>query len=261
MAFFAALAGMASAASLADIKARGKIVVGVKDTAPPFGFRNEQGELTGLEVELAKDIAAQLGVGIELFPVTSTSRMQFLELGRLDLLIATLAVTAQRQDEAHLVEPHYYASTPSLFVRRNSGVKTLADLGDGKICTLLNGYLNPLLAANAPKAELVEFRDLHQASLALAEGRCDALAEEHGDIYQLQNHKSARWTDYDLIELKLAPLPWAIAAQPGAANAELQAFVSGLVSEWHKSGRLVELEKKWLGYNTEWARQRHETLK
>ncbi|MGF1620172.1 MAG: transporter substrate-binding domain-containing protein [Rhodomicrobiaceae bacterium] len=258
---FASLAGMAAAGSLAEIKARGKIVVGVKDTAPPFGFRNEHGELTGLEVELANDIAAQLGVGIELFPVTSTSRMQFLGLGRLDLLIATLAVTAHRQSEAHLVEPHYYASTPSLFVRRDSGVKTLADLEGAKICTLLNRYLNPLLAANAPKTELVEFRDLHQAAMALAEGRCEALAEEHVELYQLQNHKTARWDDYDLVELELAPLPWALAVQPGAANAELQTRLAGIVRDWHKAGRLLELEKKWLGYNTEWARQMHETMK
>jgi polar amino acid transport system substrate-binding protein len=261
MAFFAAVAGMASAASLAEIKARGKIIVGVKDSAPPFAFRNDQGELTGLEVELAKDIAGQLDVGIELFPVTSTSRMQFLELGRVDLLISTLAVTAQREDEAHLVEPYYYASTPSLFVRRNSGVKTLADLEAKKICTLLNRYLNPLLAANAPNAELVEFRDLHQAAMALAEGRCEALAEEHAELYQLQNHKTTRWADYELIELELAPLPWAIAVEPGEANAELQAFLAGLVTGWHKNGKLLELEKKWLGYNTEWARQMHEMLK
>ncbi len=261
MAFFAALAGMASAASLAEIKTRGKLVVGVKDSAPPFAFRNDQGELTGLEVELAKDVASQLGVGIELFPVTATSRMQFLALGQLDLLIATLAVTAHRQSEAHLVEPHYYASTPALFVRRGSGVKTLADLGGKKVCTLLNRYLNPLLTADAPTAELVPFRDLHQAAMGLAEGRCEALAEEHVELYQLQNHQTARWADYDLIEVKLDPLPWALAVQPGEANAELQALLAGIVTGWHKSGRLLELEKKWLGYNTEWTQQMHETMK
>jgi polar amino acid transport system substrate-binding protein len=117
---FALLAGTAMATSLADIKARGELVIGVKDASSPFGFRAPDGHLTGMEVDLAGDLASRLGVKLSLFAVSATARMQFLELGKIDAVIATLAVTPYRKQQAALIEPFYYAGDPAVMVRKGS---------------------------------------------------------------------------------------------------------------------------------------------
>ena len=78
----AVLAGSASAACTNDVwkkvMERGKVVIGVKADYKPWGFRDESGALVGMEIDMAMDVAAKMGVEAELVPVQSSNRMQFL---------------------------------------------------------------------------------------------------------------------------------------------------------------------------------------
>ena len=75
--------GVASAESALDrIKERGKLVVGVKQDYRPWGFLDENGNIVGLEIDLAKDVAERLDVEVELVPVVASNRMEFLEQAR-----------------------------------------------------------------------------------------------------------------------------------------------------------------------------------
>ncbi len=92
------LAGAASAQAqapdtLAQIKQRGTIIVGVKNDYKPWGFLNPSGQIVGMEIDLVDDIAKKLGVKAELLPVTAANRMEFLAQGRIDLVIATMGDT------------------------------------------------------------------------------------------------------------------------------------------------------------------------
>src|SRR6185436_14037751 len=80
------MAGSALAQSdtLASVKQKGKIVVGVKADYKPFGYTDPSGKIVGLEVDLAQDVAKRLGVQIELVPVIAANRMEFLKQGRID---------------------------------------------------------------------------------------------------------------------------------------------------------------------------------
>ncbi len=80
----------ANADDLATIKQRGTLIVGVKADYPPFGFRSPSGEIVGIEPALAADVAKSLGVKLELVPVVASNRMQFLQQGKIDLIIATM---------------------------------------------------------------------------------------------------------------------------------------------------------------------------
>src|SRR5436305_14229932 len=83
-------AAPAAAQTLEKIKQRGVIVVGSKADYKPFGFRDPAGTIVGFEPDLAKDIADRLGAKLELAPVVSSTRMQFLQQGKIDLMIATM---------------------------------------------------------------------------------------------------------------------------------------------------------------------------
>jgi polar amino acid transport system substrate-binding protein len=255
------LAGASIAADLSEIKARGELIVGVKDGDPPFGYRDDTGELIGLEIDLARELAERLGLKLTPFPVSASSRLQFLQQGAVDLLIATLAVTPHRRQAAGLIEPYYYADAPALLTRRRAAARSLAGLAAEPVCTIKNAHYNKALTARAPKIELMPFRSLRDAAEALADGDCAGLAEENTRLIGLKNKGGDRWSNYAIVPLDLEPLPWAIAVQPGEQSSELGAFLSETVSAWHRSGRLVALEKKWLGANTPWMLEMHEKLR
>jgi polar amino acid transport system substrate-binding protein len=89
VASFALTATQVSAANdrFMKVMERGKLVVGVKADYKPWGFRDSNGKLVGMEIDMAQDVADALGVELELVPVQSSNRMQFLQQGKIDLMI------------------------------------------------------------------------------------------------------------------------------------------------------------------------------
>ena len=83
-------AAPAAAQTLEKIKQRGVLVVGSKADYKPFGFRDPSGAIVGFEPDIARLVAEKLGVKLELEPVVSSNRMQFLQQGKIDLMIDTV---------------------------------------------------------------------------------------------------------------------------------------------------------------------------
>ena len=95
---------------LADIKKRGTLIVGSKADYRPFGYLDPSGKIIGFEPDLAADVAKRLGVKLELVPVVASNRIQFLQQGKIDLMIATMSDTPERRKTVDIVDPDYYAS-------------------------------------------------------------------------------------------------------------------------------------------------------
>src|SRR5689334_25248448 len=119
---------------LDDIKKRGTLIVGVKADYKPFGFRDPSGGIIGLEPDLAADVAKKLGVKLELVPVVSANRMEFLQQGKIDLMIATMSDTPARRKIVQVIEPLYYADFVNVLLKKGSGLKNWEDLKGKKIC-------------------------------------------------------------------------------------------------------------------------------
>ena len=92
------------------VMSRGKLVVGVKANYKPWGYRDSSGEIVDMEIDMAKDVAAKMGVDLELVAVQSSNRMQFLEQGKIDLMIATMSDRKDRREIVGIVGPNYYTS-------------------------------------------------------------------------------------------------------------------------------------------------------
>jgi len=99
--------GPAAAQTLDKIKQRGEIVVGSKADYKPFGFRDPSGKIVGFEPDMAEDVAKKLGVKLVLEPVVSSNRMQFLQQGKIDLMIATMNDKPDRRQVVGIIEPLY----------------------------------------------------------------------------------------------------------------------------------------------------------
>lgn len=253
------LAAIANAQAdvLADIRAKGEIVIGVREEAFPFGYRNEKGELQGLEIDLARDIAERVGVKFKPFVINPTSRLQFIELELNDVLIGTLAVTDRRREQVRLVEPYYYATSISLLVPAKNGAVKLADVRGKPACMLKGAYFKEAVSEHPAGLKALTVRTMDEARAWLSAGRCDTIAAETAKLVQLQRVRK----DLDgstLIPVDIPPLPWAIAINKKMAGSDFEQLLSDAVADWHKSGKLKALEKQWLGRNTEWVLRQHE---
>jgi polar amino acid transport system substrate-binding protein len=112
-----AVAEVAPSPVLAGIKESGVVRIGVKTDVEPFGHINPSGEIVGFEIDLAEDIANRLGVRLVKVPVSTEARFQKLELGEVDLLLATVGDSLERRKIATAIEPGYFETGVTVMLR------------------------------------------------------------------------------------------------------------------------------------------------
>ncbi len=234
----------AAADTLEDIQKRGKLVVGVKKDVPLWGQVDPKtGELLGLEPDLAADLAARLGVKLELVGLLSAERQEAIDSGRVDLMIATLSDTPQRRQTMTLVEPHYYASGTNVLARRSAGFAQWRDLRDRRICGRRGAFYNRTITVNYG-VDIVALYSNNLALAALRDGRCDAVLYDDTNIIALLQQPV--WASHFHMPLETVLVtPWAIALHKREEGGPLARWVSQQVVDWHRSGSLIALEQKW----------------
>jgi polar amino acid transport system substrate-binding protein len=246
------LTGLARADTLDDIKKRGTLVVGVKADYPPYGFRDPSGEIVGMEIDMAKDVAQRLGVKVQLEPVVASNRMQFLQQGKTDLMIATMSVNDERKKAVGIVEPYYYAGGVALLAAKSAKIKTGADLKGKPVCAIQGSYYNNEIQSKMTGIDLVAFKGVPENEQALTNGQCVGFAYDDVLLIYKKKADAAKWADFEVVKLEITPLPWGLAVKTEDKDAPWGKFMSDTVTDWHKKGTLVELEKKWLGESTQW---------
>lgn len=245
-------AGPALADQMADIKKKGVLVVGVKTDYPPWGTRDASGAIVGMEPEMAADVAKRLGVKLELVPVVSSNRMQFLQQGQIDLMIATMSDTPERRKVVGIVDPVYYASGVAILAHKKASIKSAADLKGKPVCALQGAFYNNDLQSKYTGQDLVAFKGVTEAQQALIDGRCVGFV--YDDVVLVwQKAQESKWGDFEVVMLnEWAPVPWGLAVKIEELNGPWGKFMSGVITDWLKSGTLLALEKKWVGSNTPW---------
>ncbi len=247
------LTGLARADTLEDIKKKGTLVVGVKADYPPYGFRDPSGEIVGMEIDMAKDVAQRLGVKVQLEPVVASNRMQFLQQGKTDLMIATMSVNDERKKAVGIVEPYYYAGGVALLAAKSAKITSGADLQGKPVCAIQGSYYNNEIQSKMTGTDLVAFKGVPENEQALINGQCVGFA--YDDVLLIYKKKSDadKWKDFEVVKLaEITPLPWGLAVKTEDKDSAWGKFMSEVITDWHKKGTLVEWEKKWLGENTQW---------
>jgi polar amino acid transport system substrate-binding protein len=251
-----AASGTATATTLQEVKDKGTLVVGVKADYRPYGYLDSNGKIVGIEPELAKDVADKLGVELELVPVVSSNRMQFLEQGKIDLMIATMTDTEERRKAVHIIDPNYYSSGTNVMAPKKAGFKEWTDLKGAPVCGIQGAFYNRKTEEEFG-AEIVAFKGTAEALTALGQGRCVAFV--YDDSFLISKLGEAEWSEFEMPLETIDDAPWGLAVAKGADD--FAAFMSELVTEWHKSGRIIELENKYGVENTPFAKKMHEEHK
>lgn len=241
----AATLGMAAATAgtLEDIKARGKLVVGVKNDYVPYGYLTDKGQIVGFEVSLAKYVAKEL-LGsedkIELVPVVASNRIEFLTAGRIDVIFATLGVTADREKVIDFTTHYVSAPGPSVLMPKAATVSKWEELKGKPVCGIQGSYYNKKMTEEFG-INLVAFKTQPEAYRALKDNRCIGFVFD--DMTLHQKLKEADWTDY-----KVAVPPYEFLPQAGGIRKGDAAFrdaVDKAITKAEAEGKLIAWEKEF----------------
>ncbi len=259
LALWAALGVAPAAAQTLDkIKQRGVIVVGSKADYKPFGFRDPSGAIVGLEPDMAKDVADKLGVKLELEPVVSSNRMQFLQQGKIDLMIATMNDKPDRRQVVGIIEPSYYASGVSVLANKKAGLKTWEQLKGQKICAIQGAWYNKPVAEKYG-ADIVAFKGQTEAETALLQGNC--IGWVYDDTAFAERLADPKWAGFEMKLETILEEPWGLAVKLEERDGAWGKFMAQMLEDWHRSGRLIELEKKWNIQPSAYLQKMHEQYK
>ena len=241
--FFLVIASQPAAADrLAEILERGTLIAGVKSDYAPFGSRDTDGTIIGFDVDVARGFADRLGVALELVPVTSTDRLQRLQRGDIDVVVATLGDTRERRELVTMVEPQYYGDGANLLLRPGSNVTTWNDLRGLTVCGV-QGSLWNRPAAERLLVDVISFNTTRETRLALRDGQCAGwLYDEVALLHELE---TGAWPDYSVSLPTMMMLPWAVAVTKEEAGGPLERFLGDSIAEWHATGWLRDLERRW----------------
>lgn len=238
----AALAAGAAAPAAADssleaIRARGVLRVGVQANGAPFGSRDASGRPVGFEIDIARLLTRVLfddDQRVEFTTVTTATRFEVLQSGRVDLVVATLTVTDERRKLAELSDP-YFMSAALLLVPRSSSVERLADLGGRRVGVIKGSVQERDVAELQSRAELVPLGSLAVAVQAVKTGAVEAFVYDDVVLLGLAQKDAG----LRVAGPPIAPRPFAIGARKGETG--LIRWINGWLAKMRRDGSYGEL--------------------
>ncbi|MFT4001273.1 MAG: transporter substrate-binding domain-containing protein [Rhizobium sp.] len=242
-AVFAAAIGLANSAAAItpqEIKARGKLIVGIQGDNPPWGFVTSAGKQDGFDADMGALYAKELGVDVEFVPLEVNNRIPALTSGRVDVLFATMAMLPDRAKAVQFSEP-YNANAIVLIGPKNKSIKTNADMANLTISVAKGAAQDTQVTKNAPASATIRRFDGDAASVqALVSGQVDALG---GNIFYMDRVEKARPGEF---ENKLEFQKLYNGACTRLGEKELNASINAFIDKIKGNGELKTIYDKWM---------------
>jgi len=236
-----ALATPASADKLDDIKARGRLLIGVTESSPPFSFLEPGKGIVGYDVDLAGRVAKSLGVGTEKIAIINAERISALQQDRVDLVAVGMTRSKGRTKDidfsfAYLDSPHM------VLVRENRGIEHVTQLAGRKLALVRSASVDAELKAAVPTLQIVFFDDYEGAFAALADRRVDGfLADKMLLLWFAQ--KSGHAEDFTLMGDYELPRTAGFALKKNELR--LLDFVNQTLLKLEASGEAAKIYDSW----------------
>ena len=167
--------------TLEEIQASGKVNIGVFSDKSPFGYVDENGEYQGYDVYYANRIAQDLGVEVNFVSTEAANRIEYLETGKVDIILANFTVIPARAEVVDFALP--YMKVALGVVSPDSALITTAAQLAGKTLIVSKGTTaETYFAENHPEVRLLKFDTYTEAFNALLDGRGDALSTDNTEV-------------------------------------------------------------------------------
>jgi polar amino acid transport system substrate-binding protein len=230
----------ASALTPAEIKAKGKLVVGIQGDNPPWGFVNTSGKQEGFDADIAELFGKELGVPVEFVPLAVANRIPALTTGRVDVLFATMAMLPERAKVVQFSKP-YVANTMGLVAAKSTEIKTNADMGKIVIGVPRSSVQDTQVTKNAPENTTIRRFDDDAATIqALVSGQVQAVGS---NMFYVDRLNQANPGTYET-KLEFTRLYNGACTRQG--EKELNASVNAFIDKIRSNGDLAKVTLKWM---------------
>jgi polar amino acid transport system substrate-binding protein len=232
----------AHAEDLKTIQQRGKLVVAVKDNLPPLGFRGADGQLQGLEIDIAKRLAQELVGKPDAFvlkPVLNQGRLQAVLEGQADITIAKVTMTTSRSRIVGFSIPYYLDGTA--LVTKNPMLQTPFDLTNQTVAVLNNSSTVDTVRGRLPGAKLVGVESYEAARSLLEKGEVTAFAADASIL----SGWVKEFPQYRLLTPTLSVEPLCIVLPKGLKYDGLRQKINEILTRWQSEGWLRQRIAFW----------------
>lgn len=234
-----ALLALAFSMGCAGPKEAGEVVMGTNADFPPFEFRNEQNEVDGFDVDIAKAVAGKLGKELVIEDMEFGGLTQALNSKRIDMAIAGMTITEERKKEVNFSEPYYNAGQTVVVLEDETKIKGVDDL-EGKIIAVQLGTTGDMEAHDRfPKENIRQYNKINEGFLDLANRRVDAIIIDVPVADRYIEIKGGCKTVGGVFTEEL----FGIAVNKD--NTELLEEINKVLMELKESGQYGELINKW----------------
>ncbi|MER2056217.1 MAG: transporter substrate-binding domain-containing protein, partial [Clostridia bacterium] len=175
--------------TLDEIKASGTINIGVFSDKNPFGYVDENGEYQGYDVYFAKRIGEDLGVAMNYVSTEAANRVEYLETGKVDIILANFTVTAERAEKVDFALPYMNVAL-GVVSPESRVIKDLSEIGaDDQVIVISGTTAEDYLIKNNPEIKLQKYDTYANAKTALENGNAVAWANDNTEViaFALEN--------------------------------------------------------------------------
>lgn len=235
--------------SLTHVQAAGHFTLGLDADFAPMGFTDDNGEIVGFDIDLAKAVGEKMGVDVEVKPIDWDSKDMELSSGKIDVIWNGFSITDERRQEVLFSNP-YLSTKQSIVVKKGSDITKKADLAGKKIALQDGSTSEDALKADTATYESVgddnisRFKENSQVLMEVDSGRADAAVIDEVFVrYYLQ--KENLLDKYTVLEEGFDEEDYGVGGRKG--DYALMEAINKALDECKADGTTSEISQKWFG--------------
>jgi len=255
MAFTAAFANdnaLWEQSTLNKVLKRGVLRVGMEPGYMPFELRDKKGNVIGFDVDIAKIMAKEMGVKLELVPTAWDGIIPALLTDKFDIIMSGMTITASRNLQINFANPYIVVGQTIFINKKHEGkIKSYKDLNDPKyvVATKLGVTADYATKRFMGKSKIRLFETEQEGAMEVAAGRADAFVYDlpYNALFYSQNPKNIVFLD---TPFTYEPLAWAVRkGDPDFIN-----FLNNFLAQIKGDGRYQKVYDKWFG-SSDWLKR------
>ncbi len=229
-----------------QIKERGYVVMGLDDAFAPMGFRDQNNELVGFDVDLAKEVFSKIGLDLKLQPIDWTMKETELNSGNIDVIWNGYTITAERQEKVAFTKP-YLENRQIIVILADSEINSKQDLAGKKVALQSESsavdaiYTEPELVESFDGGEPIQFSTNNEVFMDLEAKRVDAVVID--EVFAMYYIKLKGPEKYKVLEEDFGDEEYGIGVRK--SDKQLLEAIDTTLDEMREDGSYEEICDRW----------------
>lgn len=224
-----------------------RLIIGVDDTFAPMGFLDENNELVGFDIDMAKAVAEKMGVEVEFQVINWDMKEQELNQGNIDLIWNGYSITDERKEQVNFTDP-YLDNEQVVVTMADSGITSLDDLADKVVAAQINSSAVEAMDAHPEISDTFADRPVFDtndmAIMDMEAGRSDAVVADKVLLEYVISHKDDP-SQYVILGEGFGSEEYAVGVRKD--DEALLAALNQALDELKADGTAAEISEKWFG--------------